>query len=52
MSGELSNLKAPKGANKTEKRRGKGIAAGQGKTAGRGAKGQKARKSGHVRPGF
>ena len=52
MSGELSRLKAPKGANKNEKRKGKGIASGQGKTAGRGTKGQKARKSGHVRPGF
>ena len=52
MSGELSRLRAPKGANKAEKRKGKGIAAGQGKTAGRGTKGQKARKSGHVRPGF
>ncbi len=31
---------------------GRGIAAGRGKTAGRGTKGQKARKSGGVRPGF
>lgn len=31
---------------------GRGISAGQGKTAGRGTKGQKARKSGGVRPGF
>lgn len=52
MSGELSKLRAPEGANRPEKRKGKGIAAGQGKTAGRGTKGQKARKSGHVRPGF
>jgi large subunit ribosomal protein L15 len=52
MSGELSKLRAPKGANRAEKRKGKGIAAGQGKTAGRGTKGQKARKSGHVRAGF
>ena len=52
MSGELSKLKAPAGANKNEKRKGKGIGSGQGKTAGRGTKGQKARKSGHVRPGF
>jgi large subunit ribosomal protein L15 len=34
------------------KRVGRGIAAGQGKTAGRGTKGQGARKSGGVRPGF
>jgi large subunit ribosomal protein L15 len=34
------------------KRVGRGISAGQGKTAGRGTKGQGARKSGGVRPGF
>lgn len=39
-------------AAKTKKRVGRGIAAGQGKTAGRGTKGQNARKSGGVRPGF
>lgn len=33
-------------------RKGRGIAAGQGKTAGRGTKGQGSRKSGNVRPGF
>jgi large subunit ribosomal protein L15 len=38
--------------NKTKRRVGRGIAAGQGKTAGRGTKGQGARKSGGVRPGF
>ena len=37
---------------KTVTRVGRGISAGQGKTAGRGTKGQKARKSGRVRPGF
>src|SRR5437016_9641515 len=31
---------------------GRGIGSGRGKTAGRGQKGQGARKSGHVRPGF
>src|SRR3954453_5294813 len=31
---------------------GRGIGSGRGKTCGRGQKGQKARKSGHVRPGF
>lgn len=40
---------APK---KSTKRVGRGISAGQGKTAGRGTKGQNARKSGGVRPGF
>lgn len=38
--------------NKRPNRVGRGISAGQGKTAGRGTKGQKARKSGGVRPGF
>jgi large subunit ribosomal protein L15 len=38
--------------NKSKRRVGRGIAAGQGKTAGRGTKGQGARKSGGVRPGF
>ncbi len=39
----LSNLKAPKGANRERKRVGRGQASGLGKTAGRGGKGQKAR---------
>ncbi|MFO0728750.1 MAG: 50S ribosomal protein L15 [Myxococcota bacterium] len=52
MSGELSKLQMPPGANRANKRKGKGLASGQGKTAGRGMKGQKARKSGNVRPGF
>lgn len=38
--------------NRSKKRVGRGISAGQGKTAGRGTKGQGARKSGGVRPGF
>lgn len=39
-------------SNKRPRRSGRGISAGRGKTAGRGTKGQKARKSGNVRPGF
>lgn len=39
-------------ANRKTNRVGRGIAAGQGKTAGRGTKGQGSRKSGGVRPGF
>lgn len=31
---------------------GRGEGSGKGKTSGRGTKGQQARKSGHVRPGF
>jgi len=38
--------------NKSAKRVGRGIAAGGGKTAGRGTKGQSARSGGKVRPGF
>lgn len=52
MSGELSRLEAPEGANRKIKRKGRGIGSGHGKTAGRGMKGQKARKSGQVRIGF
>jgi large subunit ribosomal protein L15 len=52
MTGELSRLKPPGGATKKAKHKGRGIASGNGKTAGRGMKGQKARKSGGVRPGF
>lgn len=47
----LHNLVAPKGARKKKKRLGRGESS-QGKTSGRGNKGQKARKSGQVRPGF
>jgi len=52
MTGELSRLKPPAGATKKAKHKGRGIASGNGKTAGRGMKGQKARKAGGVRPGF
>lgn len=37
---------------KSAKRVGRGISAGQGKTAGRGTKGQSSRSGGRVRPGF
>lgn len=47
----LHNLIAPIGARKKKKRLGRGESS-QGKTSGRGNKGQKARKSGQVRPGF
>lgn len=39
-------------ANRKSTRVGRGIAAGGGKTAGRGTKGQNARSGGRVRPGF
>lgn len=49
---DLSNLSPAKGANKSTKRLGRGIGSGLGKTAGKGHKGQKARKSGGIRFGF
>ncbi len=47
---KFHELNAP--ASKKATRVGRGIAAGKGKTAGRGTKGQNARKSGGTRPGF
>jgi large subunit ribosomal protein L15 len=47
---DLSSLKKPKRRNR--KRVGRGEASGQGKTAGKGHKGQKARSGGSVGPGF
>ncbi|RAL23274.1 50S ribosomal protein L15 [Thermoflavimicrobium daqui] len=49
---KLHELKPAPGSRKKKKRLGRGISAGQGKTAGRGHKGQKARSGGGVRPGF
>jgi len=48
----LKNLKSPYGAHKNTKRLGRGHGSGQGQQAGKGHKGQKARKSGNVRIGF
>lgn len=48
----LTNIAAPKGANRKTKRIGRGQGSGRGTQAGKGHKGQKARKSGHVRIGF
>lgn len=47
----LHELKAVAGSNKAAKRKGRGHGSGNGKTAGYGHKGQKAR-SGATRPGF
>ncbi len=49
---KLHDLKPAEGAVKKRKRVGRGIAAGQGKTAGRGTKGQNARSGGGVKPYF
>jgi large subunit ribosomal protein L15 len=46
----LHELHPAPGSTKSKKRLGRGIGSGQGKTAGRGHKGQKARNT--VRPGF
>jgi large subunit ribosomal protein L15 len=46
------DIHAPKGATKKNKRLGRGVGSGHGKTAGKGTKGQKARAGGGVRLGF
>ena len=49
---KLHELRSPKAARKRRKRVGRGIAAGQGKTAGRGTKGQASRSGGTKGPYF
>lgn len=49
---ELQDLISVKGSKKAPKRIGRGHGSGQGKTAGKGHKGQNARSGGGVRPGF
>ena len=49
---KLHELRPAEGAKKARKRKGRGIAAGQGKTAGRGTKGQLARSGGGKGPHF
>ena len=49
---KLFELSPAEGSTKEPKRKGIGHATGNGKTAGRGHKGQKARSGGGVRPGF
>ena len=48
----LNELKPAKGSKPTGKRLGRGHSAGQGKTSGRGVKGQKARSGGFHKVGF
>ncbi|NLM84219.1 MAG: 50S ribosomal protein L15 [Clostridiales bacterium] len=48
----LHDLHPAPGSTKEPKRKGRGIGSGNGKTAGRGHKGQKARSGGGVRVGF
>ena len=49
---KLHELRAAEGSTKAPKRKGRGTATGQGKTAGRGMNGQKSRSGGGVRLGF
>jgi len=49
---KLSNLAPAAGSTKEPKRKGRGIGTGNGKTGGRGHKGQHARSGGGVRIGF
>jgi large subunit ribosomal protein L15 len=49
---KLHELKPAKGSRHERNRVGRGIGSGNGKTSGRGQKGQKARSGGGVRPGF
>lgn len=49
---KLHELRPAEGSKKKRRRVGRGISAGQGKTAGRGTKGQNARSGGGVRPYF
>ncbi|MEK3806515.1 MULTISPECIES: 50S ribosomal protein L15 [unclassified Metabacillus] len=49
---KLHELKPAEGSRKTRNRVGRGTGSGNGKTAGKGHKGQNARSGGGVRPGF
>ena len=49
---KLHNLKPAEGSAKAAWRKGRGPGSGNGKTAGKGHKGQNARSGGGVRPGF
>ena len=48
----LNELSPAEGSKTAVKRRGRGPGSGNGKTAGKGHKGQKARSGGSIRPGF
>ncbi|GIQ71213.1 50S ribosomal protein L15 [Xylanibacillus composti] len=49
---KLHELQPAPGSTHVRKRKGRGIGSGNGKTAGKGHKGQNARSGGGVRPGF
>jgi large subunit ribosomal protein L15 len=48
----LNNIKPGEGSRRARRRVGRGASAGQGKTCGRGVKGQRARKGGYHKVGF
>jgi len=52
MAKNLSNLRAPKGANSNKKRVGRGMGSGMGKTSTRGHKGQGSRSGSSLMRGF
>ena len=52
MTMQLNTIKPAEGAKRTRLRVGRGASAGQGKTCGRGVKGQRARKGGYHKVGF
>jgi large subunit ribosomal protein L15 len=52
MNTHVGTLRPPRGAHKRRKRIGQGIGSGHGKTATRGAKGQRSRAGARMRPGF
>ncbi len=52
MTMRLNDMKPAMGSRKTRLRVGRGASAGQGKTCGRGVKGQRARKGGYHKVGF
>jgi large subunit ribosomal protein L15 len=52
MTMQLNTLKPARGSRKARLRVGRGASAGQGKTCGRGVKGQRARKGGYHKVGF
>ncbi|WP_430789249.1 50S ribosomal protein L15 [Virgibacillus flavescens] len=49
---KLHEMKAAEGSRKERNRVGRGMSSGNGKTSGRGHKGQKSRSGGGTRPGF
>jgi len=52
MGTHIGTLRPPRGAKKRSKRIGQGMGSGHGKTATRGAKGQRSRSGSRMRPGF